>query len=94
MNIVLNADATAKLREVLENEGKDAVVRIRETKVGSACKSKYVLRLSIDTVEDDDMKATIGSIPFAVNQDLADQYGTNFSVTLDAEGALEVKVAQ
>lgn len=35
MNITINAEAAAKLRELLDTEGSDAVVRVREAKVGS-----------------------------------------------------------
>lgn len=34
MNITLNSDAAARLKALLAEEGEDAVVRIREVKVG------------------------------------------------------------
>jgi Fe-S cluster assembly iron-binding protein IscA len=34
MNIAITDEAAARLRELLEEEGGDAVVRIRETKIG------------------------------------------------------------
>ena len=35
MNINITADAASRLRELLDEEGGDAVVRIREAKVGA-----------------------------------------------------------
>ncbi len=85
MDIAITNEATDRLRELLEAEGSDAVVRVREVKVGSACKAKMVLRLSIDERESDDLEGQAGSLPFVINEDLADQYGLNFSVALDEE---------
>ncbi len=34
MNITITEDAAARLKALLEDEGEDAVVRIREVKVG------------------------------------------------------------
>lgn len=94
MNIVLNEAATARLRELLQKEDDDAVVRVTETKTGCACKSKYVLRLSIDTADDDDVKAEINKLPFAISQDLIDQHGDKFAVALNEEGIFDVTVMQ
>lgn len=35
MNIAITDEASARLRELLESEGDDAVVRVREVKVGA-----------------------------------------------------------
>ena len=40
------------------------------------------------------MEGTFGDLPFVVNEDLADQYGTNFTVTLDENQTPVVAVAQ
>lgn len=34
MKVIITPEITAKFKEILEEEGEDAVVRIRETKVG------------------------------------------------------------
>lgn len=86
MNITVTTEAATKLRALLDEEGEDSVVRVRETKIGSACKSKFVLKLSIDEREDDDVETEVESIPFVINKELVDQYGKSFSVSLDEHG--------
>ncbi|GHT87221.1 hypothetical protein FACS1894116_01090 [Betaproteobacteria bacterium] len=83
MNITLTDDAATRLRTLLENEGEDACIRIRETKIGAACKARIVLVLSIDEREDEDVEEEAGALPFVINSDLVDQYGEAFSVSLD-----------
>lgn len=90
MNIAITEDAAARLCELVAEEGGDAVVRIRETKVGSACKAKFVLKLSIDERDDDDAEAQVASLPFVANQDLLEQYGEDFTVRLDENGMPDV----
>ncbi len=91
MRISMTSDVADKLRSLLDQEGADAVVRVRETKIGSACKSKLVLRLSIDEREDDDVEGQVQSLPFVINKELVEQYGSNFSVSLDEHQAFDVK---
>ena len=83
LNVSVTKEAADKLRVLLEEEGEDACVRVRETKVGSACKSKFVLKLSIDEGGDDDLEGQAESLLFVADRDLVDQYGKGFSVTLD-----------
>lgn len=52
-----------------------------------------VLMLSIDEREDGDVEGESSSMPFVINEDLADQYGVNFSIALD-ENALPKVSAQ
>ena len=85
MNVTVTSEAASKLRALLDEEGEDAVVRVRETKVGSPCKRKFVLKLSIDEREDDDVEVEVDSLPFVISKDLIDQYGKNFSVILDEQ---------
>ena len=84
MNITMGNEIMEKLRTLLAAENNDAaVVRVREARVGGGCESKLVLRLSIDERESEDIEAEINSIPFVINEELAEQYGTTFVVTLD-----------
>ena len=84
MNITMDNEVMEKLRALLAAEDNDtAVVRVREARVGGGCESKLLLRLSIDEREDEDITAEINSIPFAINEELAEQYGTDFVVTLN-----------
>lgn len=43
-----------------------------------------MLRLSIDAREDNDLEALVSQLPFVIEQDLADQYGAKFLVSLDS----------
>jgi Fe-S cluster assembly iron-binding protein IscA len=92
VQITITDAAAERLDALLKEEGGQSVVRIRETKVGSACKSKIVLRLSIDEREDEDVEGETRALPFVINGELAEQYGRNFSVSLD-ENQLPVVVA-
>ncbi|MDR2819932.1 MAG: ErpA-related iron-sulfur cluster insertion protein [Desulfovibrio sp.] len=94
MDIKIDDDIAAKLRNLLDNEDDNAVVRLRETKVGDGCKARLVLRLSIDEREDDDVEFNVKSMPFVINEELADQYGENFTVTLNDQQAFEVKATR
>jgi hypothetical protein len=91
MQISMASEVVDKLKFLLNQEGADAVVRVRETKIGSACKSKIVLRLSIDEREDDDVEGQAQSLPFVINKELVEQYGENFSVVLDEHQSFDVK---
>ena len=42
--------------------------------------------LSIDEREDDDLEGEAESMPFVINEELADQYGTSFSICLCENG--------
>ena len=95
MNIAMNTEIVGKLRQLLASEDDDSVVRIRETKIGSACKARTVLRLSIDMREDEDLESEIEAIPFVMNEELAEQYGTNLVVNyIEEEHAFDVKAAE
>ena len=50
-----------------------------------------MLRLSIDERESGDVEAEIDSIPFVINEDLAEQYGTKFAVALDEHQGFDVQ---
>jgi iron-sulfur cluster insertion protein len=83
MNITMDNEVMEKLRTLLAAEDNNAaVVRVREARVGGGCESKLVLRLSIDERENEDIEAEISSIPFVINEEFAEQYGTKFVVTL------------
>ncbi len=83
LNISITDEAAARLRAILNEENDEACIRVRETKIGTACKSKVVLRLSIDQREDEDVKGEAESLPFVASPEIMDQYGESFSVFLD-----------
>lgn len=87
--ITLSPEAIARFKELLEEEdNEDAVFRIREVKVGMACKSHMELRMGIDEREDEDeeQEVTVEGMPFVVSNDVIDIYGTSYNVALDENG--------
>jgi hypothetical protein len=94
MNFTMSSEIVDKLHKLLATEDDDSVVRVRETKIGTPCKARTVLRLSIDTREDDDVDAEVENMHFVMNEELVAQYGTDFTVTLDEDQAFDVKPVQ
>ncbi len=89
LNITLSPEAVARFKELLaEEDNEDAVFRIREVKVGMACKSHMELRMGIDEREDEDeeQEVTVEGMPFVINNDVIDIYGTDYDVVLDENG--------
>lgn len=87
LHITLTPEAAEGLRALLAREHDNARIRIREFKTGCGTCSKnfaIVLRLSIDEQEDEDVEGHAESLPFIIDRDLVDQYGTEFSVAMDA----------
>jgi len=93
MDIKMNAGVADKFRALLKEEGGDAVVRIRETKIGPPCKAKLVFLASIDEKEDDDVAGEIEGIPFVINEELVEQYGEDFIISLGEDGVPSIEVA-
>ena len=85
LEITLTSAATTRLYSILREQEDDACVRVREFKVGTANSSiiKIELGLSIDERDAEDIEGEAHAIPFIMNRDLAEQYGTRFAVSLD-----------
>lgn len=85
LQITLPPDIADKFKELLAEEGDDAVVRIRETKVGGGCKSRIVLKVSIDEREDPDeeVEITIDGVPIVANNDVIESYGEVYEFFVD-----------
>lgn len=92
-SIKMSDDANARLKTLLEEEGGDMCIRLRETQEGTPCKRRIVLRLSIDEREDEDVESQAAGLPFVTTQDILDQYGENFEVSMDENGMPIVKAA-
>lgn len=45
-----------------------------------------VLRASIDEREDGDVETEMDAVPFAISEEIADQYGSNYAISLDEQG--------
>ena len=86
LEVTLSPEACEKFKALLADEdSEDAVLRIKEVKVGVACKSHMELRMSIDEREDADEEQEIAveGMPFVVSNDVIDTYGSRYSITLD-----------
>ncbi len=86
LEITLSPESSEKFKNLLaEEDSDDAVLRIREVKVGMACKSHMELRMSVDEREDPDeeQEVEVNGMPFVVNNDVVDTYGSRFSIALD-----------
>lgn len=78
-------EIAAKFRTLLDDEGEDAVVRIRETKVGGGCKSRIVLKVSIDEREDpdDEVEVMVEGVPVVASNDVIESYGEVYDFFVD-----------
>lgn len=84
LEITLSQEAIAKFKALLaEEDNEDAVYRIREAKVGCACKSHMELRMGIDEREEEEQEANVEGMPFIISNDVIDIYGSRYSIDLD-----------
>ena len=84
LEITVPPEVLSKFEELLkEEDSDDAVVRIRETKVGGGCKSRIVLKVSIDER---------GGLPFVVNNEVIDAHGEKFEIFVNEAGVPDVRV--
>lgn len=85
LQVTMPTEIAAKFKELLKEEGEDAVVRIRETKVGGGCKSRIVLKVSIDEREDPDeeVEVMVEGVPVVANNDVVESYGEVYEFFVD-----------
>ena len=86
IDITLTPEASAKFKKLLaEENSSDTVFRIREAKVGCACKSHMELRMGMDERGDaeDEQEVLCEGMPFVIGNDVIDIYGTRYSISLD-----------
>lgn len=91
MKVILENGVADLFRRLLEEEGDGAVIRLREAKIGNACKSVIVLRAGVDEREDDDLETVADSIPIVMNEDIAEQYGYEHVIYFDESGVTAVR---
>lgn len=85
LQVTLPPDIAAKFKELLADEGEDAVVRIRETKVGGGCKSRIVLKVSVDEREDpdDEVEIVVDGVPIVASNEVIESYGEVYEFFVD-----------
>lgn len=96
LEITVPTEILNKFQSLLkEEDSDDAVIRIRETKVGGGCKSRMELRVSVDEREDPDeeKEVEVGGLPFVINNEVIDSYGEKFEIFLNESGVPSVKAA-
>lgn len=96
LKIKMLPEISAKFKQLLEDEdNEDAVIRIRETKVGGGCKSRICLKVSIDEREDPDeeQEIVVDGIPFVINNEVIDGYGEEYEFFVDDHNMPAVRSA-
>ena len=85
LEITLTPEAMNKFKNLLAEEDGDAVFRIREAKVGCACKSHMELRMGIDERGDseEEQEVMCEGMPFVIGNDVIDIYGSRYSISLE-----------
>ncbi len=91
MKVTLENGVADLLRNLLANEPDDAVIRLREAKIGNACKSTIILRAGVDEREDDDIETQVDSFTIVMSEDFADQYGQDYAIYLCDQGMPTVR---
>lgn len=82
--VKIDDELLAKLREMLEDEDDDSVVRVREYKLGGGCRTRIILGLAIaDLDEDEDETIEIDGVTFAAEADFLLRYGREFAVKVE-----------
>jgi len=93
--ITIASEVSAKFKELLEEENdKNAVFRIYETKVGGGCKSRMELRVSLDerAEADEEQEIQVEGMAFVISNDVIDSYGAKYSVIVNENGMPGVNV--
>ena len=82
--VKIDDELLAKLREMLEDEDDGSVVRIREYKLGGGCRTRIILGLAIEDLdEDEDETIDVDGVTFAAEGDFLLRYGREFAVKVD-----------
>ena len=90
--VTVDETMLAKLREMIEDEGDDACVRVREYKLGGGCRTRIILGLAIEEMdEDEDEKVEIEGVPFIADADFLLRYGREFKAAFNEEGMMVVE---
>lgn len=85
LKVDIDPAIASKLKKLIEEEdNEDAVIRIRETKVGG-CKSRIVLNISIDEREDPDeeVEINVDGVPIVAGKDVIDGHGEEYELYID-----------
>ena len=66
--VTVDENVLARLREMLKEEGDDFCVRLREYKLGGGCRTRIIIGLGVDELdEDEDEKMDVAGVPLLLN---------------------------
>ena len=90
--VTVDENVLARLREMLKEEGDDFCVRLREYKLGGGCRTRIIIGLGVDELdEDEDEKMDVAGVPFIAESDFLLRYGREFAVSFGEEGQIAVE---
>lgn len=91
-NVLIDDSLLAKLNDMLQDEDEGACIRLREYKLGAACRTRIILGLGVDEpVEDEDEEMEIRGVPFIAESDFLHRYGREFKVNFSDDGQMVVE---
>lgn len=96
LKIKMPPEIKDKFKQLIADEDNDdAVIRIREAKVGGGCKSRITLKVSIDEREDPDeeREIVVDGIPFVLNNEVIESYGEEYELYADDHNMPAVRSA-
>lgn len=90
--VEVDNETLEKLRQMVADEDDGACVRLREYKLGGGCRTRLMLGLAIEEMdEDEDEKIEINGVPFIAESDFLQRYGKEFKASFNDEGQMVVE---
>ncbi len=92
-SVSFDDDMFNKIKNLLEDEDDGTGIRLKEYKVGSACKTKFVLGIGMDEPdEDEDETMIIDGVLFLAEKSFLERYGNSFRIYLNENKNVSLKV--
>ena len=93
--VSVNEEILAKLRSMLEDEDEGTCVRLREYTLGGGCRSRIVLGLAMEEMdEDEDESTVVEDVTFIADSDFLLRYGRKFALGFNEEKQVEVRALE
>ena len=93
--VTINEEILAKLRSMLEDEDEGTCVRLREYTLGGGCRSRIVLGLAMEEMdEDEDESVVVEDVTFIADSDFLLRYGRTFALGFNEEKQVEVRALE
>lgn len=93
LRILICKEAGDALKRILDDEGGDACIRLREFRNGSGWGDdlSITLGLCVDARDEDDLHVEVASLPFIMNSSLVNMHGCCFAVVLDKNNTPSIR---